>query len=348
MARLASQMKMGFYKTPTHIVEEIKRMLVIPPGARLLDTCCGEGEALDIISSGTGASTYGVELDRERFNKAKKVLGHVLWADALHEVRIPPKAFGLLWLNPPYDFDEGGYDQEKERLEHQFLKRHWTYIADGGVLVYIIPLHSLERVAQYLVRRARQVCVFSFPEDDFSVFHQIIVLAVKGRPGKRDIEKNTLLFENVLGMYSWQLPTSLSITNRDGNRHFSVPPAADQPGFYFRATRLDPDEALKLVRASGLATRVKSELFPPVDYSQVHPLTPLREGHLAMLLASGMMNGEVSGEKGKKLIVKGSVKKTTDSSYEETETSEKHIVTDRYEITVRAICFEPLEIITIK
>ena len=348
MARLASQKKMGFYKTPTHIVEEIKRMLVIPPDARLLDTCCGEGEALDIIASNTGATTFGVELDRERFNKAREVLDNVLWADALHEVRIPPKAFGLLWLNPPYDFDEGGYDQEKERLEHQFLKRHWTYISDGGVLVYIIPFHSLEPAARYLVRRARQICVFSFPEDDFSAFHQIIVLAVKGRPGKSAIEKNTLLFERVLGMYRWQLPASLSITSRDDNCHFPVPSAADQPGFYFRATRLDPEDALEEVKKSGVWSRVKAHMLPPIDYGHVRPLTPLREGHLAMLLASGMMNGEVVGEDGQKLIVKGSVRKTADSSYEETETSEKQITTDRYEITVRAICFEPLEIITIR
>lgn len=66
-----------------------------------------------------------------------------------------------------------------------------------------------------------------------------------------------------------------------------------------------------------------------------------------MLLASGMMNGEVVGDDGQKLIVKGSVKKKVEQSFEETDTVEKNIETDRYEITVRAICFDPLEIITI-
>jgi len=51
MARLASQMKMGYYKTPEAVVHQIKKILNIQSGARLLDTCCGEGEALSVIAS---------------------------------------------------------------------------------------------------------------------------------------------------------------------------------------------------------------------------------------------------------------------------------------------------------
>ena len=125
MARLTSQMKMGFYATPINIVRQIKNLLNIRPGARLLDTCCGEGEALQIIADGADAATYGAELDRERFNKAKEVLHNTVWADSVYELRASVQGFGLLWLNPPYDYNEGGYEQTRQRLEIQFLKHHW-------------------------------------------------------------------------------------------------------------------------------------------------------------------------------------------------------------------------------
>ncbi len=89
-------------------------------------------------------------------------------------------------------------------------------------------------------------------------------------------------------------------------------------------------------------------MAPSKSDSLIRPLTPLRDGHLAMLLASGMMNGEVVGDDGQRLIVKGSVRKVQEHTVEETRESTKYVSTDRYEITVRAICFDPLEIVTIK
>ncbi|MCD4830951.1 MAG: DUF6094 domain-containing protein, partial [Anaerohalosphaeraceae bacterium] len=53
MARLASQEKMGYYPTPVNVVEDLKKIINIQPKAKLLDTCCGEGQALKIIAKGT-------------------------------------------------------------------------------------------------------------------------------------------------------------------------------------------------------------------------------------------------------------------------------------------------------
>ena len=347
MARFASQIKMGFYKTPTEVVEQIRRILTIRPKARLLDTCCGEGDALKIIASGTAAKTYGVELDRERFDKAKDVLDNVVWADSVHELRASSKAFSLLWLNPPYDLDEGGYDQEKERLEHQFLRRHWTYLADGGLLVYIIPCYSLKKVAPFFYRRCKQLRVLRFPDEEFRDFSQVVVMCVKGRPNKDEARKNSAMLDFAASLTSYEVHDELPST-ANVDLSYDVPEANDnRGGFFFRSARLDPAEALEQVNRSPVWPRVIKQVLPPAGHTDVRPLMPLREGHLAMLLASGMMNGEVVGDDGQKLIVKGSVKKKIEQSFEETDTVEKHIETDRYEITVRAICFDPLEIITI-
>ena len=124
--------------------------------------------------------------------------------------------------------------------------------------------------------------------------------------------------------------------------------SASDDDIYFRSVRLNPDEAVKKIDKSPLWDRVMQRISPVLNGAKINPLMPLREGHLAMLLASGMMNGEVEGNNGSRLVVKGSVKKEVVCSYEETEDAEKRIETDRYAITVRAISFDPLEIITIK
>jgi hypothetical protein len=341
-------MKMGFYLTPVEVVKQIKNMLRIAPGARLIVTCCGEGEALRIIADGNEARTYGVEFDRERFLKAREVLDHVLWADALHEFVSSRGAFSLLWLNPPYDTDEGGYTQEKARLEVEFLSDHWRYLQDGGVLVYIIPFLILEKVSMFFQRRCRNLAVLSFPYNHYWSFKQVVVMCVKGRPKKDESVRNEEIFQSAIRIGENIAPDKLP-TTADAGLMYEVPAVKEKDDdFVFRSFRLDPDEALVKLKNSPVWNKVYDYVFPTVGNTNIKPLTPLREGHLAMLLASGMMNGEVIGDNGQKLIVKGSVRKDVVETQEETEDEIKHIQTDYYKITVRAICFDPLEIVTIE
>ena len=351
MARFASQAKMGFYVTPVNVVSDIKKFLNIHPGARLLDTCCGEGEALNIVAADTEAVTYGVELSRERYEAAGKVLDNVVWGDALYEFRATRKAFSLLWLNPPYDSEERDDGYGSERIELKFLTKHWEYLQDGGVLVYIIPFRVLEKVASFFYRRCRNLTVFSFPETEYDYFNQVVVMCEKGKPSKDENNRNKekLDFATDLGLYEVpsRLPTTDNTDLLNSYDGYDVE-VSETDGFFFRSARLDPDEVIGKVEKSPLWEKVAMGIFPPVGNKNVKPLMPLREGHLAMLLSSGMMNGEVKDNDGNRLVVKGSVRKTTDHSTEETETAIKDIETDRYEIMVRAICFDPVEIITIK
>jgi len=349
MARLESQSKLGYYPTPLEIVEQIKRMLNIPGSARLLDPCCGEGEALHILGELSRPRTFGIELDRERFLRAKELLGSVAWGDALYDVSVTNKAFSLLWLNPPYDTDGVEIEGKKDRLEIQFLKKYWLKLQVGGVLVYIIPLASVGFARDFLSTRSKELRILRFSEPYYSDFRQVVVLARKGRPRKGEVERNRDLFELARKAYIWSQYLQELPTTSDAGHQYEVPETiVPDSEVIFRSYRLDPDEALAMVRRSALWGRVRTLLFSREEKASIRSLMPLREGHLAMLLASGMMNGEVVGDDGQKLIVKGSVHKVKETTTEETKTQTRHISTDRYEITVRAICFEPLEIVTIK
>ena len=126
--RLAAQAKGGFYPTPPRVVDMIAE-LVYPSGARYrsqdavraLDPCCGAGEALAQLAErlrdrwGVPMETYGVELHRERVQEASERLDHVLAAD-LFQTSVANGAFGLLYLNPPYDYDSDGQEAGGARL----------------------------------------------------------------------------------------------------------------------------------------------------------------------------------------------------------------------------------------
>jgi hypothetical protein len=348
MARLESQIKMGFYPTPSEVVEHIRKMLNISPEARLIDTCCGEGEALSFLVRQSQAETYGCELDRKRMTQAKTRLKHVLWADVLYDLVCSKGAFSLLWLNPPYDTSGYGTDETKDRLEVLFLKRHWLYLQDGGVMVYIIPWSSLKYVEAIIAKQCRDLVILKFPEDLFWEFNQIVLICTKGRSKKLEVDHNKSIFRWASEAFINGDLDYLISTDKVNDLVYDVPPSCDLEGFTFRSIRLDPEQALERLKTSPVGEKAHRQMFPPSLAKSIQPLTSLREGHLAMLLASGMMNGEVVGPDGRKLVVKGSVTKGAIHSTEETDVGTKHIRTDCYEITVRALCFDPVEIITIK
>ena len=94
MARLGSQAKAGFYPTPESVCGQLKQLLDIEKDARLLDPCCGEGKTLAALAAGSDAFTYGIELDHQRATEARTRISHLLWGDALMEMRISAAAFG--------------------------------------------------------------------------------------------------------------------------------------------------------------------------------------------------------------------------------------------------------------
>jgi len=344
MARLESQAKMGFYPTPPQVVNQIKALLKIEPGARMIDTCCGAGEALGEIASGSDCATFGVELDRERSREAKTKLGEVVWGDALHELVCSQAGFSLLYLNPPYDWDGEG-----NRLEVLFLKQHWAYLQTGGVLIYIVPVTIIGQVVNFLESRAKEVRVLSFPADLYPTFKQVVVLAEKGRPKKEEKEaiRNTL--ERVASLAATEphvIPERV-LSTADCQKHWNIPRAVKET-VVFRSVRFDPEDAMEAVQNSRVWQTAASAILPPLEAAKLNPLMPLREGHLAMLLASGMMDGEVVGENGERLVVKGSVRKVVNETCEVDEESCRWIQTDQYKITVRAIRFDLLEIVDIE
>lgn len=340
MARLASQSKLGYYATPLEVVQHLRQCLTFEPGCRLLDPCCGEGEALALIAQGHAVETYGIELERERLSRAQHVLGHLLWGDALREINVS-SGFDFIFLNPPYDFEEG--EEQNQRLEYRFLTKYRRVLSPLGMIVIIVPLSALEsELLRSEIARFSGLEVRTFPEGElFERFHQLLLLGWKKSITGKQFEQNLSLLADIAEMPPDELPTLLGTTREMAGKRCEVGKVHSARSLEFRSQRLDPDRVLDLIAGSTLWKDFFAHVEPPSMHDIV-PLAPMRQGHLAMLVAAGFCNGaELSDPEDatKKILIKGTVKRVSEvSSSEETETHDVTRIIHTHRIRVRMLC----------
>jgi len=332
--RLAAQAKMGFYPTPALVVSLISNILIRDGTGtiRLLDPCAGEGEALKEIGQCLKAETYGIELDRERGRRARENLTQCLITD-YEATRIRNQAFSLLYLNPPYDWAiKNDEVSASERYERTFLRNTIKYLMPNGILVYLIPQSRLDKaIATILSYRFRDLRVFRFPDDDYHSFKQVVIFGVVKKRPEPDDELVRYLIK--VGQGQSMIP---SLDNADCT--YTVPSSPAGRNFLFRSAEIDPDELAVELKEHGLRGTIDRMVSPLSLSERIRPIMPLRHGHLAQLLACGMMNGVVFDKEGDNpLLVKGITKKVVDARTEHEDGKERIIETDRIVITIHAI-----------
>jgi predicted RNA methylase len=306
--RLAGRAKAGFYPTPLSVVERIIHFIkpcpepVEGPGPgpwKILDPCCGLGDPLKRIAEHTGAESYGIELDRQRAAVAKEKLTHVICSDAL-SARISPGAFSLIFLNPPYDHDE------KSRLEHRFLVQATAWLALRGLLIYLIPQGRYHaNTLRYLASWYENVRLFRFPEEEYWRFKQTVLFAVKKQRAFFDPTQHEQMKARLQG----DLP---ELPQQD-TPVYTLPPVLIHNGFIFRSSEVIPEEALPEIATQGAwqIPEMKENLEPGEARRSIQPLMPLRQGHLAQLIAAGFINNQVLEKDGTHLLIKGRTVKST-------------------------------------
>jgi predicted RNA methylase len=135
LARLESRLKLGYFPLNVTEAQRIRALLRFPgdASATALDPCAGTGEALAVITDGANAIRDGIELDSFRTQEATAALDHVVQGDCF-DVQCAVESYGLLLLNPPYDFEcSEGHNERTERL---FLEHCFRWLQPGGVLCW--------------------------------------------------------------------------------------------------------------------------------------------------------------------------------------------------------------------
>jgi hypothetical protein len=331
MTRLASTAKAGFFPTPERVTEWIARS-VIPSATngKILDPCCGEGIAVHYLANAWHLESYGIELDAERALEASSRLHRVLHLDYA-QARMPHHAFQVAFTNPPYDYAEG----EGKRTEYQFLRDVTKYLQPRGLLLYIVPQYRVDpRMAGFLATAYESIRVYRFPDPEYAQFRQAVIFGYAKAEPTRDEPTTLALLQQCRG----SLPVLPECLDDDrghlGELKYRVPEPSDiaRKTFYFRGTEINPNEALAEAMADGAwrSTEWQEWLTPKHDLTAFRPLMPLKKGHLAMLIAAGLMQNLrlESGDGTETLLVKGRTYKVQEEV--ESDDEDEEVVRDRF------------------
>ena len=253
-----------------------------------------------------------------------------LWQRGLAEGEIVPLqsagiangAFGLLYLNPPYDDDAG----EEKRTEHAFLRHCTRYLAEHGLLVFVVPRRRLAESARYLASHYARLRCWAFPDPEREAFDQVVVTGTRKAEVQCDQYSAVRLQECMEG----------NVEELTRQRYPVYNARATGGGEVLFATRtIDPAAAAAESRRSGLwvSTTVTDALWPAED-GRTRPLMPLRRGHLAMLVAAGFLDNLQLEADGSRILVKGRTSK--EMLLVET-TPEKEVYRERLRTTVVAL-----------
>jgi len=302
MSRLASKMKAGFYPTPERVISLTIGHLSPPKSGdfRWLDPCAGAGIALARLAAVLGGETYGIELDVVRSAAAARRLDHTLAGDfkAQRLPRDEKAGISALFLNPPYDSDDGAGG----RLELAFLRDTQDWLMPGGVLIYLIPQYCISGyIAKRLATHFQDVRIYRFPDPEFAQFRQVVIFAVKRAQPVKDDAATLDIAMAQKGV--------LPVLPPNTDESFQIPPRPDQ-SFYFRRDEYEPEEVLEELKAAGVwAGKQWADLLTPRPRQTVQPLMPLRRGHIAMVLAAGLLDNMTVEQDVAKLLVKGRLHK---------------------------------------
>jgi hypothetical protein len=211
------------------------------------------------------------------------------------------------------------------------------------MIVLIIPLSALKsELLRSEIARFAGLEAYTFPEGElFDRFHQLLLLGWKKSITGKQSEQNLSLLADIAEMAPNELPKLLGTTREIAGKRYNVGKVHSARSLEFRSQRLDPNRVLDLVSSATLWKDFFAHVEPP-SMNEIAPLAPMRQGHLAMLVAAGFCNGAElpdPEDATRKILIKGTVKRVSEvSSSEETETHDVTRIIHTHRIRVRMLC----------
>ena len=281
--RMHGQTKLGFYPLPVAEIGRLRKFLVSGAGFSALDPCVGDGVAFGHLLQNVDCNRYGVEIDANRAEQAAALGIKTLQANTM-DVRCPPEAVSLLYLNPPYDWEAGG--SNNDRLEFVFLEHTYRWLKAGGVLLFVIPQIRLAKCARLLSEQFVDLRVFRLTEPACVQFRQIIVIATR-RKRHAPLSDGALL-DGVRYFEMLSTKGDLEPLGDVADVRYEVPPS--QP-LVLTNMGIPLDEVEDLLLESAAYRQAARILLPKLGDVRGRPLTPLHGGHVGLLCTAGMLNG---------------------------------------------------------
>lgn len=324
--RLAAQVRGGFYPACEKAVACAASYLQAPVGQSftILDPCAGEGAALRQLGEllhCPQAMSYAIELDDSRAVVLQASLpdAHLLAPADFFGCRTSFGSFAFVWLNPPFDYCYDG-----PRVEEKFLWRATEWLMPGGVMALVCPENVVEEYSharQYLARHYELLSIVPFPEGS-RPFNEVIVFGHKrSRPEANQID----------GLTVWEAVQA----PKDFRYH--IPPGLG-PRRFEKSAPTEP-ELQRILANSPL----RSHLIAPPEGTVPSPPLPLGIGHVALLLASGHLDGVVQPEGKPPHVVRGTSRKhsfisdVTDTENDDGSTTTRTTISERIDLVIRTV-----------
>ena len=327
MARLESSGKMGYYPTPAKSLECFSTWFSYRGRNtwsdqlqlyHLLDPCAGNGHALKELAWRLNyrAKTYGIELDMERAIEAQKELD-IATQGSLFDARVNPLGcMGLLYLNPPYDTDNG------ERLEMKFLKHAVKWLVEGGILMFLVPEHIFleDKNREWIGQHFNNLSARRIHPEEFQRFKQVLVCGIKN---DRRTETGILPAPPYDYMQAYEM-------------HYTIPVTSGPKVFQGTATITDED----IIKHRQVACEVIARELGKLDIidKRLSPILKPRKGHLVSQITGGTLDGVLPSRNEAEepmLIVKGYSERSISVSVDEDKGIE--ITRDTYSTGIRVI-----------
>jgi len=311
--------KLGFFPLPVPEATRLKNFFAFAPEFSALDPCVGDGVAFTHLLQGVTTHRYGIEIDANRAEQATVLGIETLQANAM-DVRCPPEAVSLLYLNPPYDWECG--ESNNQRLELVFLEHSYRWLKAGGVLVFVIPQLRLAKCARLLSEHFTDLRVFRLTEAACLEYKQVVVLGTRRK--RHSKVSDAALLDGVRYLEALATKSELEPLGDKPEIQYEIPPSGP---VVLTHVGIPLDEVEDLLPESAAYRQVGRVLLPKLNDVKGRPLTPLHGGHVGLLCTAGMLNG-IFGEGEDRHIAHWRSVKFTDHWEEEAEDGTK-ILHDR-------------------
>jgi predicted RNA methylase len=322
--RLMGQLRSGWFAAPPDAVAMIAAQLQAPAAPfTILDPCAGTGAALRQLAELLGCpmeNTFAVELDEQRAEECRLALpgAKVLGPASVFGCRATYGSFSFALVNPPFDSELS----DSGRTEADFLATVTEWLMPGGMLAFVCPervIGAYTNARQQLRQWYERVTVLPFPEHCRD-FNEVVVLAVKRSEPVQVSGYATGGWDEAPEGHVYRIPAG------DGPRVFR---------------KVEPTEAewRQLLAASPL--RKHLAVSPPARVPS--PPLALGSGHIALLLASGHLDGLVCPPGEGPHAVRGVSRKVeyvaseTENEDEKGRVTRKTVKSERIQLVVRTV-----------
>jgi hypothetical protein len=262
--------------------------------------------------------TYAIELDDGRAETCRATLpeAHVLAPASFFGCRASFNSFSFIWLNSPFDDSYGHH-----RVEDQFLVTATDWLMPRGVMALVCPedvIDDYSNARRHFTTHYENCTIVPFPEGH-RPYNEVIVLGHK---------RVKLRAEPWISWEPVQAPPGFV---------YRIP-AGPGPRVFQKVEPTEPELQHMLAESP-----LRSHLMAPAEVPLPSPPLALGIGHVALLLASGHLDGLVQPAGQSPHVVRGTSRKreytagVTETENPDGSTTTKTTISERIELLVRTV-----------